>query len=144
MESRSQMSFLVVALFMAAAALAGCADVAAVERAAAEYVAPQEFVSTESETLNGFEEVQRVFDYSTDVGGVEACELGRRSLEAWAGASPELLDRESPGSFCRYELRSVPNFPEIDFAALSVKRRTDGTNSPDHVSRVVVFFSIDK
>ena len=126
--------------------LMACADVSAVEHAADAYVAPEEFELIEAETLNGFEEVQRVFEFSTDLPGPEACEAGRRSLAEWAGASPELWERASPGNHCRYQLFAVPNFPEVDFAAVDVKRPIDGipstTNSdlPD----VVVFFSIDK
>lgn len=131
---------------LAMMAVTGCADVRAVERAADAYVAPEDFVFIEAETFSGFEAVAREFSYHTDLRGSEACEVGRRSLEEWAGAAPELWERDMRGLVCAYRLFAVPNFPELDYAAVHVTRSVDRIPSSNDSNRpdVVVIFSIDK
>lgn len=141
----SQSRWVSLSVFGLAMVLLGsCAEIRNVEEAASRFTAPAEFVLTDSETLNAFEEVQRQLTYTTASDGDEACELGHQALEDWAGVSPELWEREAPRLLCRFELFDAPNFPEIDFAAVDVARSLTGSAGPGGVSEITVTFAVDK
>ena len=139
------------ALLVGAAILvaSACSGAGSVEEAADKLAVPAAFASIDAETLEGFEETQRVLRFSTDLSQAQACELARTTLQEWADQELGEPAAALPLTLCSYEIRSPANHAQVDYAAARVERArindefVEDPDEPGGVARVVIFFATD-
>ncbi len=131
--------------------VSSCGTFENIDDAVSGFVVPAEFVLTDDSSYNGPDELVRQMDFSTDLSGAEACELGKQAMVDWGGEEPVDTSNEMirGANFCWLVVATPSTFPEISMR-FQVARAREGTgyvmdeNRPLAVRAVVITFFDNK